>query len=67
MFEKFRTQPTAQNTILGWILSGIIVLFPITEWISALAHHEVVLETLDRDLREIEEMPQKTPRSFEKH
>jgi len=55
-------KPTAQNTF-GWILSGSIASFP-TESISALAHHGVVLETLDHDLRrfwEIEEVPQKTP------
>ena len=39
--------------------------FPTTESISALAHHGVVLETLDRDLRRFWKikMPQKAPRS----
>ena len=62
-------KPTVQNTTFGWIPSGSIASFP-TESISALAHHGVVLETLDHDLRrfwEIEEVPQKTPWSPEEH
>ncbi|KYM85827.1 hypothetical protein ALC53_04412 [Atta colombica] len=53
-------EPTAQNTTLGWILSGLIASFPIIESIFALAHHGIVLEILDRDLHcfwEIEEVP----------
>jgi len=63
-------EPTVQNTTLGWILSRSIASFPTTESISTLAHHRVVLEILDRDLRrfwEIEEVPQKAPRNLEKH
>ena len=45
-------EPTAQNTILGWILSGSIAT-PTTKSISALAHHGVVLETLDRNLHRL--------------
>jgi len=54
-------EPIAQSTTLGWILSGPIALFPTSESISALAHHGVIIETLDHDLRrfwEIEEVPQ---------
>ena len=44
----------------------------VSDWVNfrAFLAHEVVLETLDRDLRrfwEIEEVPQKTPRSPEEH
>jgi len=55
---------------LGWILSEPIASFPTSESISALAHHGVIIETLDRDLRrfwEIEEVPQEAPRSPEEH
>ncbi|XP_018371806.1 PREDICTED: uncharacterized protein LOC108766801 [Trachymyrmex cornetzi] len=60
----------AQNTTLGWILSGPIASSPNTGSVSALAHHGVVIETLDCDLRrfwEIEEVPQKAARSPEDH
>jgi len=62
-------EATAQNINLGWILSGSIASFP-TESISALAHHGIVIETLDRNLRrfwKIEEVPQKAPRRPEEH
>lgn len=61
-------EPIAQNTILGWILSGPISTSPSSEPKSEVAHHGVVLETLDHDLRrfwEIEELPQKTHYSSE--
>jgi len=38
---------TMQNITFSWILSGPIASFPITKSISELAHHGVVLETLD--------------------
>ena len=63
-------EPFAQNTTLGWILSGQIASFPTSESISALVHHGVIIETLDHDLRrfwEIEEVPQEAPRSSEEH
>jgi len=49
--QKGSKQPIAQNMILDWILSGPIASFPTTESISMLAHHGVVLETVDCDLR----------------
>ena len=55
---------------LGWILSEPIASFPTSESISALAHHGVIIETLNHDLRrfwEIEEVPQEAPRSPEEH
>ena len=58
-----------RHWILGWILSISIASFP-TGSISALAHHGIVFEILDRDLRrfwEIEEVPQKVRRSPEEH
>ncbi|XP_032689796.1 uncharacterized protein LOC116853053 [Odontomachus brunneus] len=63
-------EPTAQNTTLGWILSGPIASVPHTNSVSALAHHGVVIENLDCDLRRfwgIEEVPQKASRSPEEH
>lgn len=62
------TEPTAQNTTLGWILSGPIAPAPRNGAASEVAHHGVVLETLDRDLRrfwKIEQIPQSTYRSPE--
>jgi len=53
---------------LGWILSGPTADLSANESNPEFAHHGVVLETLDRDLRrcwEIEEVPQKAPRSLE--
>ena len=44
-------EPIAQNTTLGWILSGPIASFPTSESFSTPAHHGVIIETLDRDLR----------------
>ncbi|XP_029166951.1 uncharacterized protein LOC114937603 [Nylanderia fulva] len=55
------TEPTAQNTTLGWILSGPIASSPTNLSIFETAHHGVVLEALDFDLRrfwETEEVPQ---------
>ena len=43
-------EPTAQNTILSWILSELIASFLTTESISELAHQGVVLKILDHDL-----------------
>jgi len=63
-------EPIAQNTTFDWILSGTIASFPTSESISALAHHGVIIETLNHDLRrfwEIEEVPQEAPRSPEEH
>ena len=58
---------TAQNTTLGWILSGPIAPFP-ADTKSVSAHHITTLDTLDSDLRrfwEIDEIPQTTHRSSE--
>ncbi|KYN02013.1 hypothetical protein ALC62_07192, partial [Cyphomyrmex costatus] len=64
-------EPTAQNTTLGWILSGSTASVQTDESKGFhLAHHGVVLESLDRDLRrfwEIEEVPQPEIRSPEEH
>jgi len=46
-----KNEPTAQNMILGWILSGPIAELSANESNSEFVHHGVVLETLDRDLR----------------
>ncbi|XP_018392969.1 PREDICTED: uncharacterized protein LOC108772023, partial [Cyphomyrmex costatus] len=64
-------KPTAQNTTLGWILSGPTASVQTDESKGFhLAHHGVVLESLDRDLRrfwEIDEVPQLEIRSPEEH
>ena len=68
IFGKIPNMSLPQNTTLDWILSRPIASFPTTESISALAHHGIILETLDRDLRcfwKIEEVPQKASRSPE--
>jgi len=65
VFEKVPSAKYDSQLNSFWIAS-----FSITESISALAHHWVVLETLDRDLRrfwEIEEVPEKAPRISEEH
>ncbi|XP_011687752.1 PREDICTED: uncharacterized protein LOC105449960 [Wasmannia auropunctata] len=61
-------EPTAQNTTLGWILSGPITAPSVSDSTFVHAHHGVVLEGLDFDLRrfwETEELPQKVHRSPE--
>jgi len=65
-----RKRTYAQNTTLGWILSGPIAALSASEPSSEIEHQSigVVLKALDRDLRrfwEIEDIPQKAPRSFE--
>ncbi|XP_018399454.1 PREDICTED: uncharacterized protein LOC108777138 [Cyphomyrmex costatus] len=63
-------EPTAQNTSLGWILSGPTASFSANQSTIEFAHHGVVLDTLDRDLRrfwEIEEVPRQILRSPEEH
>jgi len=55
-----QNEPTAQNTTLGWILSGPTANLSAHELNSEFAHHGIVLETLGCDLRrfwEIEEVP----------
>ena len=63
-------EPIAQNTTFDWILSGTIASFPTSESFSTPAHHGVIIETLDRDLRrfwKIEKVPQKASRHPEEH
>nr|XP_012153201.1 PREDICTED: uncharacterized protein LOC105664204 [Megachile rotundata] len=53
-------QPIAQNTSLGWILSGPVA--PSNDTLSAPSHHTLAWDTLNKDLRrfwEIEELHDK--------
>jgi len=55
-----QNEPTAQNTTLGWNLSGPIANLSAHESNSEFAHYGIGLETLGRDLCcfwEIEEVP----------
>ncbi|XP_076397912.1 uncharacterized protein LOC143266164 [Megachile rotundata] len=54
-------QPIAQNTSLGWILSGPVA--PSNDTLSAPSHHTLAWDTLNEDLRrfwEIEELHDKS-------
>lgn len=53
-------EPTAQNTVLGWIISGPIDRAPTSSQTSIGAHHGSVTDDLDYHLRrfwEVEEVP----------
>jgi len=55
-------ESTAQNTTVGWIVSGPIAALSANESNSEFAHQKVVLETFDYDFPhfwETEEIPQK--------
>ncbi|XP_071581069.1 uncharacterized protein [Temnothorax nylanderi] len=57
------SEPIAQNTVFGWILSGPIAPAQSLHPDSVHIHHGTILENLDLDLRrfwEIEEVPHKT-------
>lgn len=64
---KGETELIAQNTMLGWILSGP-TSSPKSSRIPVHVHHGTVFEALDLDLHcfwEVEEIPQKVHLSFE--